>query len=258
MQTDEEMEGFTRMKTAFALKPRDYLATPEKKRFLNIALFSELSSRYGFITRILSFDRDRAWKRRLIDELPPQASPRCVDVACGTGDLTILLAQKYPNGRIIGLDLTEPMLSIARTRCRFPNVRFLSADMGRTLLDETSVDILTGGYALRNAGDLRQAIREIHRILVPGGMASFLDFSKPPQRFFQGLENLLLRIWGGFWGCVVHRNPDLYTYIADSLQQFPDRRNLKALFEAHGFQVVRSRLHFAGVIEAMTVVKSPP
>jgi ubiquinone/menaquinone biosynthesis methyltransferase len=243
------------MKPAFFIKPREYLKTPERKRILNEALFSALAQKYGIINRILSLNRDQAWKRRLIHELPIHASPVCVDLACGTGDLTLLLAKKYPQGRIIGLDLTEPMLAIARARCPFAHVEFVRGDMGNTQLKSESVDVLTGGYALRNSADLPEVVHEIHHLLKPGAIASFLDFSKPSNRVLQEIEYFLLRTWGGFWGFMMHRNPDLYTYIADSLQQHPDRRQLHDLFKAADFDFMRTHLYYGGILEAFSVRK---
>jgi demethylmenaquinone methyltransferase/2-methoxy-6-polyprenyl-1,4-benzoquinol methylase len=165
----------------FVLKIGDHLENAEKKKYYNERAFSEIAPRYDFITRVLSFRRDAAWKRTLVSLLPSYESPVCVDLACGTGDIAFLLVGKYPRGRVAGLDITEPMLDIARHRNTHPNVSFVNQDMGSLAIVSESVDIVTGGYALRNAPDLRTAIDEISRVLKPRGVAAFLDFSKPGQ-----------------------------------------------------------------------------
>lgn len=246
------------MSPDFRLKPREHLGEPSRKRRLNEQLFRTVAPRYDRVTRLLSLGRDRAWKDALIKALPDMDAPVCLDLACGTGDLTRRLAEKYPRGNILGLDLTEPMLDIARARVPFPHVRFQLGDMAGTGLENRSVDLITGGYALRNAGDLPEALNEIYRVLKPGGRADFLDFSKPPNRAAQAFEIALLKIWGGFWGLILHRNPDVYGYIADSLRTFPDRRRLAVLFEEAGLRVRAVRRYFLGCIEWVTVIKPEP
>jgi len=235
---------------------RGRLEDPNAKRVLYAEMFEEVAPRYDLITRLLSFGRDTAWKRALLNELPVAGPPECVDIAAGTGDITALLAQRYPTGRITGVDLTEGMLVIARERHRFANVEFRLGDMTRTGFGEASVDIVTGGYALRNAPDLEAVLKEMFRILKPGGTAAFLDFSKPASPFLQQIELGLLRFWGGLWGLLLHGNPAVYTYIAESLRRFPSRPELHALARQTGFDEAGSRRFFFGVIE-MFVLRKP-
>ena len=214
-------------------------------------------SRPGTISSLeaLSFGQDAAWKRTLISLLPSHESPVCVDLACGTGDIAFLLAGKYPRGHIAGVDITEPMLKIARHRNTHPNVSFANQDMGALDIVSESVDIVTGGYALRNAADLGTAIDEISRVLKPGGVAAFLDFSKPGGKIPQKMEYWGLKTWTGLWGTLLHRNHEVYSYIAESLQRFPDRLHLRDMFRDKGFSVIDSRLFFGGVTELLMVQK---
>ncbi len=243
------------MSAPFQIKPREHLDDPARKRALNRNLFEAVAPRYDAITRGLSFGRDAAWKDRLISSLPPLAAPECLDLACGTGDLAFRLAARYPQGRVLGLDITPAMIERARARNRNPRVRFEVGDLGRTGLPHAAFDIITGGYALRNAGDLEEAIAEVFRLLKPGGAAAFLDFSKPPNRAAQRIELALLKFWGGAWGWALHRNPDVYGYIADSLARFPDRVELARRFVAAGFEIAESRRRFFGVVELVSLRK---
>ena len=246
------------MNPSCRLNARERLSDPQQKRELNEQLFGVVAPRYDAITRVLSFNRDRVWKQRMVEALPPKTAPVCLDLACGTGDITFRLASKYPDGRIIGLDLTELMLERARARGAVPQIHFQRGDMGRTGLDSGSVDIVTGGYALRNAGDLREVLAEIYRVLKLGGIGCFLDFSKPPGRTQQKVEALLLKFWGGLWGWIFHGDPGVYTYIAESLARFPDRRQLAMMFRSQGFEVQSSELCFFGIVQRITVCKSGP
>jgi len=233
----------------------DYLRTPAAKREYNELLFAEVAKRYDLVTRALSLGRDQAWKRVLLDSLPTSSAPVCVDLACGTGDVSFALAQRYPQGTICGVDLTPEMLQIARARNRFPNVTLQQGDMHHLPFPSASVDIVTGSYALRNAPSLTVALQEIHRVLRPGGTAAFLDFSKSPNRFLQRLSFTVLYLWGSFWGLVLHRQPAVYAYIAKSLWHFPDREALRRDLANVGFTEVFSRKFYFGTLEIITVSK---
>jgi ubiquinone/menaquinone biosynthesis methyltransferase len=239
----------------FKLKIGDHLKKPNTKKYYNEQVFSEIAPHYDFITRALSFWRDASWKRELIATLPLKNNPVCVDLACGTGDIAFLLADKYSHGQIIALDIAEPMLEIARNRNSWKHVDFVNQDMSQLNFVSDTVDIITGGYALRNAPDLNMVIKEVHRVLKPGGYAAFLDFSKPQNKIGQRLEYWLLKIWAGFWGMFFHRNHEVYSYIAESLQVYPDRIQLKSIMQNEGFTIIKSRLYFFGITELFIVVK---
>jgi demethylmenaquinone methyltransferase/2-methoxy-6-polyprenyl-1,4-benzoquinol methylase len=244
------------MAQRFALNIGDNLRTADNKRSYNEQLFSEIAPRYDFITRALSFWRDASWKRELVAQLPRQDAPRCLDLACGTGDVAFLLATKYPSGNIIGVDITERMLARARLRNYSPNVAFLNQDMNGLMVDSSSVDIVTGGYALRNAPDLETTLDEINRVMRVGGTAAFLDFSRPAWVVPERLQHVVLKIWTGFWGLVLHRNHEVYGYIAESLRRYPDRMQLRRVLRDKGFAVEQTRLHFFGITELIVVRKT--
>jgi len=108
------------MNGRFHLKAREWLDVPERKRAFNERHFAEAASRYDLATRMMSLGRDAAWKRALVGALPSLPHPVCVDLACGTGDVAFLLAGRYPGGVITGVDLSVPMLAIARRSCEEP------------------------------------------------------------------------------------------------------------------------------------------
>lgn len=243
------------MNRQLTLKIGDHLGSADKKKYFNEEMFSIIAPRYDFITRLFSFWQDASWKRDLIADLPEKISPACLDLACGTGDMAFLLAEKYPKGEIIGLDLTEDMLQLARQRSRYPNLRFVKGDMGQLDIAPETIDVITGGYALRNAPDLAQTVVEIYRVLKPGGIAAFLDFSKPKTAWAQKLEYYILKGWTGLWGILLNGNHEVYSYIAESLNAFPNRQELKRMFEQQGFSILISRLHFLGITETLIVQK---
>lgn len=241
--------------TRFNLKPNEHLGTPESKQGFNRKLFAEVAPKYDFITKALSFGRDAAWKQKLIAGLSENNSPTCVDLACGTGDITRMLAARYPGGKIIGLDLTPAMLELAREQTDGDRIDFIEGSMAELPFETNSIDIITGGYALRNAPDLNQTLNEIDRVIRPGGTTAFLDFSKPRNGIGQHLSHFALKFWGGFWGLVLHGNPDVYGYIADSLKLYPDRIELRKRFAERGFTLRNNTLFFGGLLEVVQFTK---
>ena len=259
------------------------LASPERKRDYNRGLFTVVAPKYDLVTRFLSFGRDAAWKRTLVGLLPDQdafgagSGPTILDLACGTADITLLLADRFPRGEVVGLDLSREMISRAERRTRAwrrararsvrarqargatrpgnvqeythkGTLRFSIGDMNTLLIPDSSVDIVTGGYALRNAPDLEHTLEEVARVLKPGGRALFLDFSHTELPLLRRMQQPLLRFWGQFWGYVLHGDPEVYAYIARSLAHFPDNRTLERLFVRAGFTRIVSVARMFGFV----------
>jgi demethylmenaquinone methyltransferase/2-methoxy-6-polyprenyl-1,4-benzoquinol methylase len=237
---------------------RASIQTPHAKRDYNAQLFARVAEDYDQATRAMSLGRDRTWKRRLVQVLPQGRGPVCVDLACGTGDVVIELLRRFPDAVVTGVDLTPAMLEVAQRRTKnlpASQVRFLACDMCDTGLPQESVDVVTGSYALRNAPVLNDALREVHRILRPGGYAAFLDFAKSAKRWQQAVQLPLLKWWGGLWGCIIHGGPE-HAYIAESLRQFPSRVELRHRFSQRGFMVETAMNCFGGMLEIVLVRKT--
>ncbi len=231
------------------------LQSPDAKRDYNRRLFRVVAPRYDLVTRLLSFGRDAAWKRWMLSNLPAAGPRHILDLACGTGDLARALARRYPDARVTGLDLTPEMLHHAAPA---PNVEWRVGDMCDTGLPDASQDLITGGYALRNAPDLDIALAEIHRLLRPGGTAAFLDFSAPSSPLLRRIHHGLLLFWGGLWGLLLHGDPRVYAYIARSLARYPDRDALRQQLASHPLQILTTRRFMSGMIEVLILQKSTP
>jgi ubiquinone/menaquinone biosynthesis methyltransferase len=240
------------MGARFHLKARDHVGSPGRKRLFNRLHFEEAAPRYDFAVKAMSLGRDASWKRALVAALPDLPGPACVDLACGTGDVAFLLAGRYPLGDVVGVDLVPGMLSLAGGRNRFP-VRFALGDLCALPFGDASADIVTGSYALRNAPELRTALAEARRILKAGGIAAFLEFSRPVRPFLQGFQYFLLRWWCGLWGLLLHGTPEVHGYVAESLKCFPDRRRFAEMLGEEGFSVVSSRRFFLGTTELLVL-----
>jgi demethylmenaquinone methyltransferase/2-methoxy-6-polyprenyl-1,4-benzoquinol methylase len=213
------------------------LSTPESKRQYVRQLFATIADRYDFITRFLSYGRDRHWKRKLValaslERANEHGEPRaCLDLACGTGDIAALLASRAVH--VVGLDITHRMLQLARQRR--PNVLFVTGDMLGLPFGDARFDIVTTGYGLRNVPDLSVAISEIARVLRPGGMLLSLDFNKPENALMRGVYLTYLTIVGSAVGLVLHGNPDTYRYIPESIRRYPGAIAVNGMILRAGF-----------------------
>ena len=245
------------MSERMTLKAGEHLGTSEGKRNFNAVHFAESAPRYDLATRGLSLGRDAAWKRILVSSLPDLADPACLDVACGTGDVAFLLADRFPGGAVHAIDLTPGMIEIAQQRDSGGRVQFAVGDMSRLDFPDASLDLITGSYAIRNAPDLGATLDEFARVLKPGGVAAFLDFSKPRGLIAQAMQYHLLRLWGGFWGLVLHCNPRIHGYISASLRDYPDEGSIAGVFEAHGFREESARPLFGGMMRLHLLRRSP-
>jgi demethylmenaquinone methyltransferase/2-methoxy-6-polyprenyl-1,4-benzoquinol methylase len=207
--------------------------SPEAKRRYNARLFTTIAGRYDFITRLLSYGRDQAWKRDLLARAGIRPGERVLDLATGTGDLA--LAASGDGGVVAGLDLAPGMIRLARLKPGAAAVRFLVGDMTSLPLAAASVDVVTTGYGLRNVPDLDRAIAEIARVLRPGGRFLSLDFERPAHAGWRRAYFAYLTVVGATVGALLHGDPDTYRYIPASLARYPGAAAVAGRLRAAGF-----------------------
>lgn len=212
--------------------------SPDHKRRFVRGVFATIAGRYDLITRLLSYGNDRRWKRRLVRLAAPRRGERAIDLACGTGDIALLLAAH--GARVVGLDLTMAMLRLARGKTSPRAPLWLTAgDMMALPFGTASVDLVTVGYGLRNVPELAPAIQEIARVLRPGGRLLSLDFNRPEQPIVRTLYLIYLDLVGGVLGWVLHRSPEMYRYIPASIRRYPGAWGVAQLLIENGFSRVR-------------------
>ena len=216
---------------------RTALATPETKAPYVRRLFHTIADRYDLITRLLSFGRDRRWKLRLADLAAVERGIDALDLACGTGDIAFELARR--GARVTGLDLTHRMLQLARARADYDGVRFVTGDMTALPFPDGSFDLVTTGYGVRNVPRIEPALAEIRRVLRPGGRLLSLDFDKPPNPLVRGVYLGYLTVVGSMLGWALHRDPDTYRYIPESIRRYPGAAAVSAMLRRTGFDDAR-------------------
>ena len=243
------MEKANDLRSRFRYRLKDFdLSAPGSKLEYTRKVFSVVAVRYDVITRLMSFGRDGRWKQIMLSRLPRSPAPASLDLACGTGDISRLLAVRYPRGTVDAVDLNPEMLRRARARTDQANIRFHQVNMNELPFADESFHIVTGGYALRNSPHLPTTFREIYRVLKPGGTAAFLDFSTSHTPRLRRTQLALLGTWGGFWGWIFHRNPEVYSYIAKSLSYYPDFVELPRMMTRIGFRRVHQKRLLLGML----------
>lgn len=207
-------------------------------------LFDSIASVYDPMNLLLTLGFWRYWQQSFIRFVDPRPGMDLLDVACGTGELTMLLARRVtPRGRVTGLDLSESMLAVAGTKISraglTDSVNLRAGDALSLPFPDSSFDGASIGFALRNVADLRGALREMRRVVRPGGWVVSMDLSHPdsflrwPFYLYLQVVPLLGRLFG--------RGRDGYAWLPKSLVGFPRREELAAIMEEVGLVEVESR-----------------
>lgn len=208
-------------------------------------MFSQIARRYDLANHVLSLNRDRAWRRILVQHAAPKPGERLLDLCTGTGDVAIEFAQACPDLRIVGLDLSEEMLKVAHEKCARLSldhrIELIHGDALALPFGESSFEIVTIAFGLRNLPDRARGLREIYRVLAPGGRAMILEFSVPQNVLARSvylpyLRYILPRVGGLLAGA---RAP--YEYLRDSILHFPDRATILEELHDVGFRPVGYR-----------------
>lgn len=219
---------------------RTAFETPDSRRAHVRRLFATIADRYDLITWLLSYGRDRRWKARLVALADVRYGDRALDLAAGTGDITCMLQKE--GAASVGLDVTFRMLELARAKAgaTHPAPAFITGDMMALPFREAAFDLVTTGYGLRNVPELGPALDEIARVLKPGGRFLSLDFNRPEGHLVRSVYLAYLTTVGSLVGWILHRDPDTYRYIPESIRRYPGARGVSSLLERHGFDAVRA------------------
>ena len=216
---------------------QEALATERAKAGYVRGLFHTIAGRYDLITRLLSFGRDQRWKARLVAMAPPAPGLSALDLASGTGDIALALAAR--GARVAALDVTHRMLLLARAKPGANALRLVTGDMMALPFPAASFDLVTTGYGIRNVPRIETAIAEIHRVLAPGGVLLSLDFNRPSNPLVRSVYLTYLALVGSALGWILHRDPDTYRYIPESIRRYPGADGVAALLARSGFDECR-------------------
>ncbi len=213
----------------------DALATPDNKSRYVRRLFSTIADRYDLITVLLSYGQDRRWKRRLVDLASVRPGAAALDLACGTGDIAFELAAR--GARVVGADITRRMVELAsrKPQAATGGVRFVTGDMMALPFADGCFDVVTTGYGLRNLPTIEPAIAEVKRVLRPGGLFLSLDFNRPDSAAMRAMYLGYLTVVGSALGHALHKDPDTYRYIPETIRRYPGAATVADLIVRQGF-----------------------
>ncbi len=203
-------------------------------------MFDRIARRYDFLNRLLSFRQDVSWRKRMIKCLPEGDSLAMLDLATGTGDVLINIYEKSGRiGRGIGLDMSGGMLKFGQMKLRkkqfSDSLRLMRGDAMAMGLAENSFDVATMSFGIRNVPDVPKALRDIHRVLKPGGRALILEFSIPGNSIIRAgylfyFRHILTRIGG-----LISGDTKAYRYLNSTVEAFPSGEAFTSMMQDAGF-----------------------
>ncbi len=207
-------------------------------------MFDKIAFRYDFLNRFLSGGIDLSWRRRAIRELHVKSrqedSPTAIlDVATGTGDMAILLTRYLPGARVTGIDISTGMLEIGRQKIARQQldqaITLQTGDSESLEFPDAHFDAITVAFGVRNFENLEKGLREMLRVLKPGGRLVVLEFSQPRTPGIRQLYNLYLRLIAPTLGKMVSKSQEAYQYLNDSVKAFPEGEAFIHILDACGY-----------------------
>lgn len=215
-------------------------------------MFAGVAQRYDLLNHLLSFQIDRYWRARTVRRIRhvlarPEAL--AMDLACGTGDLLLVL-EKAGRCRVVGSDFCHPMLIAARSKAdsrRLPAVLF-EADGLELPLAGASLDLVTIAFGFRNFANYRRGLDELYRVLKPGGTLAILEFSHPPNAVLRRLYEFYSRRILPAIGAALSGSRAAYSYLPESVRKFPTAAELARQMKEAGFSTVDFERLTGGIV----------
>ena len=206
-------------------------------------MFDTIAPTYDLLNHALSLGIDRSWRKAAIAQLKPHAPRRILDVATGTGDFAILAARGLHPESLLGVDLSEGMMNEGRRKVREAGldsiISFQREDCLQLSLPTNSFDAVTVAYGIRNFEDLDKGLREMLRVLRPGGHLVIVELTAPARFPMKQLFWLYAHVLMPLVGRIVSRDSRAYAYLPATMEAFPQGEQMQQILEKAGFAEVR-------------------
>lgn len=215
-------------------------------------VFENIYDNYDSMNSVISFQRHKAWRKDVMKRMNVQEGTKALDVCCGTGDWSFALVDEVgESGSVIGLDFSENMLSVAEGKkqnlAHGVPLQFMHGNAMDLPFDDNTFDYVTIGFGLRNVPDYIAVLKEMLRVLKPGGKAVCLETSQPTLIGFRQLYFLYFRFIMPLLGKLLAKSYDEYAWLHESAKDFPNKKELEKMFIQAGFQNIQVKSYTGGV-----------
>ena len=213
-------------------------------------MFNNIAPEYDKFNYLASFNIDRLWRKRAIICLKQYAPKSILDIATGTGDLALLIEKRIKPETLIGCDISEGMMNVAREKCRkrgVTGIRFEKEDCTALSYPDASFDAVTSSFGVRNFQELDKALCEMHRVLRPGGHLVILELSSPVKFPMKQLFPIYAKYIMPALARIFSKDTKAYRYLPDSIAAFPQGEVMKKALENAGFASVEYRFFSGGI-----------
>jgi demethylmenaquinone methyltransferase/2-methoxy-6-polyprenyl-1,4-benzoquinol methylase len=217
---------------------------PEREKTERVGRhFDIVARRYDMMNTLLSFGIHHAWKRKAVGLLALKLGDVVMDCCGGTGDLSVLASKRVgPQGRVILYDINRMMIEVGRRKASNAAVRkeiaYVQGDAERIAFKSGMFDAAMVGFGVRNLTHMEKGLREMHRVIKPGGRFMCLEFSRPTHPLFRILYDFYSFSIMPFVGLLFAGSRQAYTYLPESIRMFPSPRKLSTILEKVGFREV--------------------
>jgi demethylmenaquinone methyltransferase/2-methoxy-6-polyprenyl-1,4-benzoquinol methylase len=221
-------------------------------------MFSRIAPTYDKANHVLSLNQDKGWRERSVGLLAKEGfQPRRVlDLCAGTGDFALAVKKRFPEARVVLADFSKPMLDIAREKTKgLQGLTFTLADAMRVPFCDMAFDAVTCGFGLRNLDDPQQGLKEMGRVLKPGGRVVILDFFRPGNPAAKLAHHLYVRWVVPAVGGGISKSREAYAYLPDSASKFFSPWEMEKRMGGAGFSAVKAHAFLFGVATAFTGTK---
>lgn len=223
-------------------------------------MFDSIAPTYDKLNHILSLNIDRIWRRRVMRIVRRSKAVKIMDVATGTGDLAIAMAKRVDRTQILGVDLSEEMLAVARHKVQKQGLEErIMLEKGDaenlTMVADGSIDAVTVAFGVRNFENMERGLREMWRTLRDGGKLVVLEFSIPKNRFIRWIyaqysHRIIPRI-----GSLISKDKRAYVYLPESVDEFPSPERFTEMLHEAGFKSVKRRSQSFGIAYIYEAIK---
>ena len=218
-------------------------ANSNKEQFVH-AVFENVAPKYDMMNDVISFGRHKAWRRFTMRKMNMPQGAEAIDLCCGTCDWTIALAEASGSGAVVGLDFSRNMLDYGQVKVdesgMADRIKLVQGNAMELPFPDDTFDYATIGFGLRNVPDLRQVLREMRRVVKPGGQVVCLEVSRPPWQPVKALYKLYFSYLMPMVGKLVVKRYEQYKWLPESLAAFPGRHELAAIFRETGLTDVQA------------------